>query len=144
MKTPIRTKKYEETRQLAKEFAASLRGGEIIALYGDLGAGKTTFAQGLAEGLGITTHVNSPTFILLRTYRIMNHESRIKDFYHIDLYRIEDAADIASLGLEEILGQKDAVIAIEWPERMGSLLPKDIIDIQFEYIGENERKITIT
>lgn len=122
----------------------SLKGGEVFALYGNLGSGKTTFVQGLAKGLGIKQKIISPTFIIVRKYNvsIKNKVSSIKYFYHIDLYRIENEKDVRGLGLEEILNDKSNVVAIEWPEKIEKILPEDRTDIHFEYIGNNQRQIT--
>lgn len=145
------TRSVEQTQNLAKDFAKNLKGGDVIVLYGDLGYGKTTFVQGVAEGLGIQQRIISPTFILVREYEIKNKKENIKNtnkkvkrFYHIDLYRIESAKDIQGLGLEEILNDKNVIVAIEWAEKLGSLLPNKRIDIYFEYLSENKRKINIT
>jgi len=124
----------------------------VIALHGDLGSGKTTFVQGLARGLGIKRRIISPTFIIMRTYKIkfkiQNSKFKIvvqnsKFFYHIDLYRTENESDIEGLGIKEIINDSQNIVAIEWPEKMGNLLPKDRVDIYFENLGDNKRKITI-
>lgn len=138
----IVTKNFEETRELGVELAAQLRGGEIITLEGELGAGKTTFMQGFAKGLGITKNILSPTFIIMRSYAVPD-DKKIKMLYHVDLYRIEEEKDIQELGLIDVMGNPDTIVAIEWPEKMGDILPKDTIHIKLEYRGENERKITI-
>ena len=122
---------------MGEEFAKTLRGGSVVALYGDLGAGKTTFAQGIAAGLGIKKRIISPTFIIVRKYRI----SGKRNFYHIDLYRIETEKDIEGLGLEEILNSKDSIVVVEWAEKLASKLPKNRIDIYFETIDDEERQI---
>ena len=132
-----------KTQQIGEEFGKSLKGGEVIALFGELGSGKTTFVQGLAKGLGITRRILSPTFVLVREHRIKNGELGIMNLYHIDLYRIENSKDFRSLGLEEILNDKSAIVAIEWAEKMGNLLPEKRVDIYFEYLGEDKRKIRI-
>ncbi len=139
------TNSFEETQNLGKEFAKILKGGELIALYGNLGGGKTTFVQGLALGLGIKRRIISPTFIIIRSYklRIKNHELRVMNFYHIDLYRVETLDDIRGLGIDEIIGNSNNIIAVEWAEKMRELLPKKRIDVRFEYIDENRRKIAI-
>ncbi len=113
----------------------------IIALYGELGSGKTTFVQGLAKGLGIPHRLVSPTFIIVKKYEL--NLEKYKTFFHIDLYRIEKAADLAGLGLDEIFSDPAAIVAIEWPERMGELLPKERIDIRFKQIDEFKRQIII-
>lgn len=112
----------------------------IVALYGDLGSGKTTFVQGFAKGLGIDSRLLSPTFIIVRRYSLPK-ESLF--FYHIDLYRMQNSSDINGLGLREIFTDPVAIIVIEWAEHLGSLLPKKRVDIRFEVVGENERKISM-
>jgi len=106
----------------------------ILALYGNLGAGKTTFVQGLAKGLGIKKRIISPTFVIIRSY---------ENLYHVDLYRLQNEQEIESTGLLDIMKNQNAIIAIEWPEKMGSLLPEKRWDVRFEYIGENNRRITV-
>lgn len=134
----IETTSTEETQRVAKNLASSMNGGEAILLYGNLGAGKTTFMQGFAQGLGIQSRVTSPTFIIMRKYE------GAKTLYHIDLYRTESNADLEGIGMQEILEDKNAVVAIEWPEKLGSFLPEKRIEIRLEPISENERKIEIT
>jgi len=135
------TNSFEETRKLGEEFARShlarLKYG-VIALYGDLGSGKTTFVQGLAKGLGIKRRIISPTFIIVRNYKL-----EVGSFYHIDLYRIQNEKDIESLGIEEIIKNPENIVAIEWAEKMGNLLPKKRWNIKFEYLDEDKRRITI-
>lgn len=138
------TNNFKETQKLGKDFAKSLEGGDVVALYGDLGSGKTTFVQGLASGLGIKNRIISPTFIIVRNYRIMNHESRIMNFYHIDLYRPENERDIESLGIDEIIGDKNNIVVIEWAEKLKSQMPAKRIDIHFSYEDESKRKINFS
>ena len=122
--------------QAARELAASLDRGAVILLYGDLGAGKTVFVKGLAEGLGADSDdVTSPTFTLVQEYR-----GRIP-LYHVDLFRLETAAEIDDLGLDE-LGAA-GVLAVEWAERLPGR-PETAIDVRIEDAGEQERKVTIT
>lgn len=112
----------------------------IIALSGELGSGKTTFVKGLASGLGIPHRILSPTFIIVKRYPM--ESDYYHWFYHIDLYRIE-AKGPDGLGLTEILIDPTNIVAIEWPEKLGNLLPKARIDIFFEENGDNKRKIQI-
>lgn len=130
------TSSSQETKSLGRKIGSSLKGGEILALVGGLGAGKTTFVQGLAEGLGITSKIISPTFILLRKHG---------NLYHLDLYRLEDRVEheVENLGLTDIWGRKDSVVVIEWAEKIKQMLPKETKWITFENIGEDERKITV-
>lgn len=133
------TKNSKGTQDLARKLAEKLRGDEFIALFGDLGSGKTTFIQGLAKGLGIKQRIISPTFIIIRKYQISN----ISNFYHVDLYRIENLIELKNLEFEEIINSKEGIVAVEWAEKIKHLLPKKRIEIYFENISENERKITI-
>lgn len=132
------THSFEETQKVGFEFGQSLHAGDIACLYGDLGSGKTTFVQGLAQGLGIQRRIISPTFIIMRTYEVGSS----KKFYHIDLYRTETEHDIKGLGILELLGDQKTIVAIEWPEKMGGLVPKKRVDVYLESLNENERKIT--
>lgn len=132
----ILTNSSAQTKKLAFKVAKKLKGGEILALYGDLGSGKTTFVQGLVTGFGIKDKVQSPTFVFIRFY---GNKPKI---VHIDLYRITSLSELSDLGLEEFLGDKDTVSVIEWPEKMESLLPKDALKIKFKFISENTRRIT--
>lgn len=124
----------KDTQDFAIEFAKLLKGGEVITLNGDLGAGKTTFTQFLAKALGITQPVTSPTFTLMNQYL----DGRVK-LYHFDMYRIEDIDEILETGLSEYFGNSDAVCMIEWAENISSLLPKNLIKINIEKLGENQR-----
>lgn len=145
MNQKIITNSSEETQKLGLKLAKKINSGTIFALYGDLGSGKTTFVQGLAKGLKIDNKIISPTFIIMRKYHlpITDHRSPVTDFYHIDLYRIKDQKDVKELGLTEILNDKKNIIAIEWPEKIREILPKNRIDIFFEYKDENKRQIKI-
>jgi len=134
----INTKNLRQTQEFALEFAKNLKGGDILCLYGDLGSGKTSFVQGLAKGLGINRRIISPTFIIARHYEMGN-----LNFYHIDLYRTQTTQDLLSIGLDEILENNSNIVAIEWAEKLNELLPKKRIDLKFEYIDEEKRKITI-
>lgn len=116
----------------------------VVCLYGDLGSGKTTFVQGLAKGLGVSRRISSPTFIIVRTYQLStNNEHTTNSFYHIDLYRCETESDLKGIGMQEILADPKNIVVIEWPEKLGFLLPEKRTDIKFEYMNEEERKISI-
>lgn len=135
----IITNSEKETKKLAQEFAAKVTYPTVLALYGELGSGKTTFIQGLALGLGITKRILSPTFILHRQFEFgQNH-----NFHHLDLYRLKDNQTEDHLGLTELFQDSNSIVAIEWPEKIENLLPKNTVRIYFEYVGESERKITI-
>lgn len=137
-----------ETRKAGEEFGKTLSGGYSVFLYGNLGAGKTTFMQGLARGLGITHRIISPTFIIVRSYEIPgSHDSQqvqvIQKLYHVDLYRTQTRRDLEGVGLFDMLNDEYAVVAIEWPEKFGIPLPEKRYDIYFETLNENTRKIKI-
>lgn len=141
----ILTKSARETKRFGEKFADSLKGGEIVALVGDLGNGKTTFVQGLAEGLGIKGRIISPTFILRRDYEVKGKKKKVKRLCHIDLYRIEEGVEreFRNLGVEEFFGSQDTIVVIEWAEKVRELLPQSTIWIIFENLGGEQRKITI-
>ena len=141
----IITNSKEETVTLAERFAQTLKSGDFLAFYGDLGSGKTTFIQGLAKGLGIERRIISPTFIIVRTYdqRSKIQGQRFKTFYHIDLYRTASKNDLLGLGIDEIIQNPNNIVALEWAEKMGEMLPKRRIDVHMEYLGDNRRKISI-
>ncbi len=104
----------EETKKLAAEFAAGLRGGDVVFLTGALGSGKTTFVRGVAEALGFHEPVRSPSFTIVNHYPI--EHSPVKQILHVDFYRIDDPSEIPPLALEEEVGRPDTVTFIEWPE----------------------------
>src|SRR5688500_6429349 len=118
--------------------AATLRGGECLALDGDLGAGKTQFVRGLVRGLGGNPRaVSSPTFVLLNVY-----DSGRLPVYHLDAYRVGVADDFEAIGFTELLGQR-GVVALEWAPRVESLLPPDRIRVRIAPVGEESRRIEI-
>jgi tRNA threonylcarbamoyladenosine biosynthesis protein TsaE len=132
----LTTQSAEETQALAARLGAACRGGELLLLDGDLGAGKTTFVQGLARGLGVPadTRVQSPSYALIH-----EHAGRVK-LVHVDLYRLESEAQAGELGLDEIFDSA-AVVAVEWPSRLGALAPVDRLEISL--VADGDRR-TIT
>ena len=127
----------EETRRLAAELLRELRPGAVLALHGDLGAGKTCFVQGLAAALGVQQAVSSPTFVLIHEY------PSTPPLYHADLYRIRDADDAFGLGIEEYF-KSDGITVIEWAERATEILPPDTWHLTVEVGADlTERTITI-
>ncbi len=127
-----------ETYNFARDLAESLSAPAHILLYGDLGAGKTLFAKGLADGFGVedVDEVSSPTFTLINQY-----SGRIR-VYHIDLYRIETGA-FSGLGLEEIFDDAKAVVIVEWAERLGSFETPGAIRVFISYVDDHSRKIDV-
>ena len=128
----------EQTYAAAKELAGSLKIPAHILLYGDLGAGKTVFAKGLADGLGVrdVDEVSSPTFTLVNQY-----SGRVR-IYHIDLYRIETGA-LDGLGLEEIFDDSNAAVIVEWAERLGQFETAGAVRVFLSYVDDHSRKIDI-
>ena len=119
---------------LAARLAAVLRPGDVVALSGDLGAGKTTFARGVLRGLGWTGEVPSPSFTLVQTY------DTVPPVWHVDLYRLDHADEADALGLDDIWD--DAAVLIEWPERLGSRLPLHALRLRLDGAGEATRTLT--
>ena len=137
----IFTKSSKETQEFGQKMADSVMPPAIFCLYGELGSGKTTFTQGFAKGLGISTRLLSPTFIIVRRYSMKDKKNY---FYHIDLYRIKNMNELDGLGLREIFSDPHAIICIEWAQRLGTLLPKERMDIHFLMISNEERKIIVS
>jgi len=143
--------------KFAKEISSKLKGGEVLALTGDLGSGKTTFTKGLAKGLDIKENITSPTFVLLKQYkvRVKSKSKRNKTLTqasvserpltltHIDCYRMKSVEDALSIGITDYIGKSENICVIEWSEIIDKLLPKDTIRIKFEHVDENKRKVSI-
>lgn len=138
----ITTKNEKETFAIGVNLAKKLKGGEVLALFGDLGAGKTKFLQGLAKGLGVKNKVNSPTFNILKIYKIKGDKT-IKTFCHIDAYRLPSEKDLITLGVEEYFQDENTVTAIEWAEKIKKILPKKTIMVDIKHLSEEERAIKI-
>lgn len=115
------SKNEKETLEFAKKFAKKLRGGEVLLLLGDLGSGKTTFVKGLAQALRVKEKITSPTFVLLKVYKVRKVH-KVKNFVHVDAYRLKTGQDLLDIGLGEWLGRPDTVVAIEWGEKIKPLL----------------------
>ncbi|MDO8240531.1 MAG: tRNA (adenosine(37)-N6)-threonylcarbamoyltransferase complex ATPase subunit type 1 TsaE [Candidatus Moranbacteria bacterium] len=154
------TNNFKETQKLGELLALELQGGEVLCMEGDLGAGKTTFTQGLLKGLKVKGPYTSPTFLIMKEYRITQNVERktwnakrklksdaihdprstIHGIYHIDAYRI-DEKDLLNLGWEEIVADDKNIVIVEWSERVKKILPKDALKIKFEWLDKNQRKI---
>jgi tRNA threonylcarbamoyladenosine biosynthesis protein TsaE len=134
----ITTHAVAETRKLGQALGAGIHQAVIIALTGDLGSGKTAFVQGLAKGLDVSEkyYISSPTFTLINEYPGRH------SLFHVDLYRIEHASELEEIGLDEIL-QQDAVIAIEWAERLFEETLSGHLELRLKIINENTRRIDI-
>lgn len=129
------TNSEAETAELAERVAQRLKGDEVIALFGDLGAGKTAFTRGLASSLGIESGVSSPTFALVHEY-----DGKFPIF-HFDMYRVNGFDDLYSTGFFDYIG--NGVLVIEWSENIEGALPQDAIRIKISRISENKREITV-
>lgn len=127
-----------QTKKLGQLLAEELIGGEIICLSGDLGAGKTTFTQGLLKGLKIKGPYTSPTFAILKHYK-----HKTINIYHIDAYRVS-AKDLLELGFKDFAGKENSITIIEWPEKVKRLIPTNALWIDFQWLSEKERKITLS
>ncbi len=147
MEKKYTTKNFEETQKIGEKFAkqvlksAPQKSAIVLGLQGNLGGGKTTFLQGFAKGLGVKDKVLSPTFVILKRFKITN--SKFSNFYHIDCYRLKNHKDILELDFKEIIKDPKNIVAIEWPERIKKALPKKNILIRFKFIDEKTREIII-
>lgn len=140
MKGSFEVASVEETWDVARRLAADLRPGDVVCLDGDLGAGKTTFVQGLAAALGVPGRVTSPTFCLVQEHG----SSEGPLLVHMDLYRLSSEDDVLAIGWEDYLS-RGAIMAVEWPERAGSLIPADATRVSFVRLdGDEARRITIS
>ena len=136
-------KNEQQMIELGKNIAKNLNGGDIVLLYGDLGAGKTTLTKGIASYFGIDDVV-SPTFTLMQSYEIKNPKSEIKHLIHIDTYRLENEEDLIEIGVEDYLGDENTICIIEWPEKIEGLLKKHTIKkVIINHTTDGDREIEI-
>jgi len=129
----------KQTFNFAKNFSKRLKGGEVIGLIGNLGAGKTIFTKGLAAGLGIIKNITSPTFVLMRVYPVKSR--RIKQLVHIDAYRVKSARDLTAIGADDYFNQPSTVTTIEWADKIKKILPKTAKFVKIIYQQNNLRQI---
>jgi tRNA threonylcarbamoyladenosine biosynthesis protein TsaE len=125
----------EQTRRIGMRVGAEIKPGDIICLQGDLGAGKTTFTQGLAQGWGSIDSVSSPTFIIVNMYRRANGGK----LFHLDAYRLDSVPEAEELDLDAMLAEGSLIV--EWPERLGGLIPKERMWINLDHIEEEQRQM---
>ena len=130
------SKSEAETEAIGADFARDLPGGTVVAMYGDLGAGKTAFVRGMARGMGLKCRVSSPTFTIVNEYL------GPRDLIHFDMYRLSGADELFDIGWEDYLA-RGAVCAVEWSENVSDAFFGDEINVRIEKTGENERTITI-
>lgn len=134
--TAIVSTSAEDTEALGERLGRVLAPGAVVALTGELGAGKTCFVQGLVRGLGVTTRATSPTFVLVNEYR-----GRVP-VHHVDLYRVESVAEAMDLGLDELFASA-GVTLVEWADKLGPALPRDAVQVHVDGVGDEPRRITI-
>jgi len=141
--SPSQTKNF--AKKIAKILVSKKKNfPKILALKGNLGAGKTTFLKGLAKALGIRERIISPTFILMRKHSFFDKKSKSKNyFYHFDCYRIQKPKEILDLGFKEIISNSKNIVAIEWAEKIKKILPKKVFWIEFKILGEKKREILV-
>lgn len=137
MEKVLITEGPEETMDVAVDLGWRLKEGDVVALVGELGTGKTTFVKGLARSFWVPEEVLSPSFLLARTYR----GKRV--LHHLDLYRIRSKEELLEVGLTDLLPPEEGVTAVEWADRFPRLIPPGAMWVVLEYIGEKKRKITI-
>ena len=134
----MKTHSPQETRALGSSLARQLRPGDVLLLWGDLGAGKSEMTRGIAEGLGVTATVTSPSFTILNVY----DDGRIP-LYHFDWYRLNSVDELYEMGMDEYLGG-DGVAVVEWPSQCPEAIPETHLAVRLMPVGENEREITLT
>jgi tRNA threonylcarbamoyladenosine biosynthesis protein TsaE len=134
----LTTHSPDETRDLGRKLGQLLAPGDLLCLQGDLGAGKTTLTQGIAEGWGSADPVSSPTFVMVNLYRAVDGTP----LYHMDAYRIESLPEAAQLGLDDMLAE--GALIVEWPERIEPLLPKERLWLTLTHLSETERQLEIS
>jgi len=153
--SPFKTKKLGEI--LGKEILKTKKTKRalILGLEGDLGGGKTTFLQGFAKGLGIKEKILSPTFVIIKRFKIKDSpkqshfqrdatgQVRFKNFYHIDCYRLQKPKEILFLGFKEIVSNPKNIVVIEWADRLRKTLPQNTLILKFEFVDQRRRKIKI-
>ncbi|MFC1789452.1 tRNA (adenosine(37)-N6)-threonylcarbamoyltransferase complex ATPase subunit type 1 TsaE [Patescibacteria group bacterium] len=140
-----------KTRKLGKNLAEVIIGSQksfkkakVLGLKGDLGGGKTTFLQGFARGLGVSKKILSPTFVIMKRYPLKKDKNLFKNFYHLDCYRVKNSKEILNLGFQKIIFNSQNIVAVEWAEKIKKQFPKKIFWIEFQFINDKKRKITIT
>ena len=144
-----------ETKKFAKELATELlkkppkrKGAFVVGLEGELGAGKTSFAQGFAKGLGVKEKVLSPTFLIMRKYQIpkslpVRQAGKFQNLYHVDCYRIQNSKELLALGWRKIVGNPQNIVLVEWADRIKKILPRNSLRIVFVLEGQTTRRLVV-
>jgi tRNA threonylcarbamoyladenosine biosynthesis protein TsaE len=136
------SKSEKDTFNFAKKFAGQLQGGEVLCLIGDLGAGKTAFTKGLAAGLEIKNTITSPTFVLMKNYKVIGQKN-IKHLAHIDAYRLNSGEQLLGIGAEDYFNHPECVTVIEWADRVKDIWPEKVVKIEFKISKGDKREIKI-
>lgn len=139
------TNNLEETQKIADNFARNLNlnpQATVVGLYGELGAGKTSFVQGVAKSLGILGNIVSPTFVIEKIYEIVGEQNKFKKLIHIDAYRLEHSDELLHIGWREIISDPQNLVLIEWPEKVADIMPKHI-RINLKHVTPDSREIDI-
>ncbi len=137
------SKSEKETAALAKQFVQSLKSGRTVGLIGNLGAGKTAFVKAVAKALNIKQSVSSPTFVLMRAYKVTKHPG-INHLVHVDAYRLNNAESLRAIGLDDYIDDPSALVLIEWADRVKAIMPKKASVIRFKHTTPTQRQITIS
>lgn len=149
------TNSAKETKRVAEELVKKLisayksasgtasKSALVVALEGELGAGKTTFIKGFSRALGVREKILSPTFVIIHRHRIRNQESRIRNLYHIDCYRLKSEKDLLKLGVKKIFANPENIVLIEWADRVKKIIPKNAVWVHFSHLEKSTRRITI-
>lgn len=136
------SKSEKDTFNLAKKFATQLKGGEVLCLIGDLGAGKTAFTKGIAAGLKIKNIITSPTFVLMKIYKVTERKT-IKYLSHIDAYRLSAGEQLLEIGADDYMSNPECVTIIEWADRVSDIWPDKIVRVDFKILKGDRREIRI-
>ncbi|MCD4706083.1 tRNA (adenosine(37)-N6)-threonylcarbamoyltransferase complex ATPase subunit type 1 TsaE [bacterium] len=136
----------KQTLLFAKNFAKKLKTGDVVALIGNLGSGKTVFTKGIARALNIKEHISSPTFNIIKIYtipRVIGKKINAECLCHIDAYRLKSSKDLIELGIDETLSSKKTITIIEWADKVKNILPENNITIQFQATDNKNERIII-
>lgn len=144
MSTEFRLNSVEDLEKTVPLILAALDGRRKIALYGEMGAGKTTFVKAFCKHLGVRGHTASPTFSLVNQYTFAGSDGHETIVRHLDLYRLRTALEALDIGIEDMLHDPTAYCIIEWPQLIEPIFPPDMATIEIEILGENERNVKIT
>lgn len=134
----------DETTMLGRKFAAQLQAGEIVSLSGEIGAGKTEFVKGICQQFGVESIVSSPTFTIINQYFGFDEIGEELTIYHVDLYRVASADDLAEIGFQECMHAENALKLVEWPENAGDVMPQADWEVGIGFDGDNDNKRIIT